>query len=101
MYGKNITWSYSTASAGARSGRVVKHFVHLLAQFIVFFGLGLLHPEKEDSVGGLELQDVDSASGALIHPFVFTIFRENDEVLYQNKYRLKIMKSLGSQVLKE
>lgn len=79
------TWSYSTAPTGARSGWIVEHLVYLLAQLVVLLRLGLLHPEKEDPVGGLEFQDVDSAGSALRHSFVFTIIWKNDEVLQKDK----------------
>jgi len=40
-----------------------------------------LHPEEESFRASFKLQHINSAGGALVHPFELTVIRENDQVL--------------------
>ncbi len=40
-----------------------------------------LHPEEKSFGSSFELQNINSSSSALVHPFELTVIREDDQVL--------------------
>lgn len=46
-------------------------------------GLSDLHPEEQPLGSSLELQHIDTARGALVHPLKLTVIGEDDQVLWR------------------
>lgn len=74
----------ASPAASALRRRIVDRVVDATTEVLVVVRLGLLHPEEEAPVGGLELEQVDAPRLALVHALKLTVVGEDDEVVLNN-----------------